>query len=180
MSLVEADDSRESSRRDLLWPRKRHHFGTRIRDNASAQSAPRMLQGAAMSKLTHHNSSRNWPLGAACSLLLALSGCPSSDSKGPTAREQCEALAEDTCDKLVSCASKLTDEKLTDADHQDCVDSVTDETECKNAVSISDDYPDCVDAIRGATCDDVYSVDEDDNLVVNDLPPVCNGVIKVK
>jgi hypothetical protein len=120
-----------------------------------------------------------WPLALGCALLL-LTGCPSDSNNGPTARQQCEALAEDTCDKLVSCASKLTEEHFTDADHKDCVDSVTEETECRNAVSISDDYPDCVEAIRNASCDDVYSVDDDGNLVVNNLPPMCSGVVKVK
>lgn len=109
-----------------------------------------------------------------------LGGCPSDSDNGPTARQQCEALAEDTCDKLVSCASKLTDTDFTEADHKDCVDTVTEETECKNAVSIGDDYPDCIDAIRNASCDEVYSIDDEGNLVVNDLPPMCSGVVKVK
>jgi hypothetical protein len=57
---------------------------------------------------------------------------------------------------------------------------VTSETECSKAVEISDDYPDCIDAIRNATCDDVYGVDDDGYLVVNELPPMCRGVVKVR
>lgn len=124
-------------------------------------------------------TSPRWLLGLGSLLLLAQTGCP-SDSNGPSAQQQCEALAEDTCDKLVSCASKLSGEKLTAADHKDCVDSVKEESGCSSAVSVSSNYSKCVDAIQGASCDDVYSVDTDGSLVVNDLPSVCNGVVLSK
>lgn len=118
-----------------------------------------------------------WLLGLGSLLLLAQAGCP-SDSKGPSPKQQCEALKDDICDKLVSCAGKLTGEKLTEADHQDCLDSIMDsDSDCDKAVRVSDDYPTCVDAIQDATCDDVYSVNDDDELVVNDLPSVCEEVI---
>jgi hypothetical protein len=66
------------------------------------------------------------------------------------------------------------------ADHKDCVDSITTEAECSKAVSISKGYAECTDTIRSATCDDVYSVADDGTLQVNDLPPVCDGVILTK
>src|SRR6185312_8426493 len=102
-----------------------------------------MLQGLAMLKPTHPRGSlwartftdalQGGPLALSFALI-TLTGCPSDSDNGPTARQQCEALAEDTCDKLVSCASELTDEDLTEADHKNCVESVTSETECSKAV----------------------------------------------
>ena len=114
-------------------------------------------------------------------LLLAtqVSGC-GSDQSGPSAQDQCEMLANETCDRLVSCASKLTGEKLGTADHKDCVDSITAEADCSKAVSVTKGYAECTDTIRSATCDDVYSVADDGTLEVNDLPPVCEGVILTK
>jgi hypothetical protein len=118
-----------------------------------------------------------WLLGLGSLFVIAQSGCGSSGD-GPSPQAQCQALAEDTCDKLVSCASELSGEKLTAADHKDCVDSVEKESECSSATAIGSSYGACVDAIKSATCDDVYSVDTDGSLVVNDLPSVCRGVVK--
>jgi hypothetical protein len=81
---------------------------------------------------------------------------------------------------LVSCASKLTGQKLGAADQKDCVDSFTAETDCSKAVSVSKGYAACSDTIRSATCDDVHSVADDGTLEVNDLPPVCGAVILTK
>jgi hypothetical protein len=140
-----------------------------------------VLQGAAMSKSSqvHRSSSRapRWLLGLGSLVLIAQTGCGSS-SDGPSPQAQCEALAEDTCDKLVGCASKLSGEKLTAADHKECVDSVKEASECSSATAIGAKYGECVDAIKSASCEDVYSVNDQGELDVNDLPSVCNGVIK--
>jgi hypothetical protein len=131
------------------------------------------------SALTSGWASR-WLLGVSSLLLAAqISGC-SSDHSGPSAQDQCEMLAEQTCDRLVNCASELTGEKPGSTDHKDCVDSITSESDCSKAVSVSKGYAECIDDIRSATCDDVYSVAADGSLEVNELPPVCKGVILTK
>jgi hypothetical protein len=111
---------------------------------------------------------------------LAVVGCSSDDKKGPSAQDQCEMLADAMCDRLVTCANELTGEKLGATDRNDCVESVTSASDCSKAVSVSSDYDECSDRIRSASCDDVWSVDDDGTLEVNGLPPVCEGVILTK
>lgn len=106
-------------------------------------------------------------------------GC-TSDKKGPSAQDSCEMLADAMCERLVNCASELTGEKLSASDRADCVEGITAESDCDKAVEISKDYDECSDRIRSASCDDVWSVDDDGNLEVNGLPPVCEGVIITK
>jgi hypothetical protein len=104
-------------------------------------------------------------------------GCSSDDKKGPSAQDSCEMLTDAMCERLTTCASELTGQKLSAEDKNELCDQVLFEIDCGKAVSISKDYDECSDSIGAASCDDVYSVDDDGNLEVNDLPPVCKGVI---
>jgi hypothetical protein len=128
---------------------------------------------------SHINPTRRgprWLLGLGGVLMLTQTGCP-SDSKGASPQQQCEALSDEISDKLVSCAEKLSGEKLSTSERRDLVDSVEEGIDCSKAVRVSDDYPTCIDAVQDASCDDVYSVDDDDQLVPNDPPSVCEEVI---
>jgi hypothetical protein len=128
-----------------------------------------------MSKFIHRFSS-----SVVLAVCLCGFGCSSGDKKGPSAQDQCEMLADAMCDRLVNCASELTGEKLGASDRSDCVDSITTDTDCSKAVAVSSDYDECSARIRAASCDDVWSVDDDGTLEVNGLPPVCEGVILTK
>lgn len=86
-------------------------------------------------------------------------------------------LTDAMCERLTTCAGELTGHKLSASDKDELCDQVLSEIDCSKAVSISDDYDECSDGISAASCDDVYTVDDDGNLEVNDLPPVCQGVI---
>ena len=139
-----------------------------------------------MSNLSHANDSRlslrrapRWLLGLGGFLLVAQTGCP-SDSKGPSPQQQCEALAEDICDKAVSCYSELSGEKATAQDRKDCVKELLEDDDCSKAVRVSDDYPKCIDAVQHADCEDVWRVDDTGEPVLNELPSVCEDVILTK
>lgn len=103
--------------------------------------------------------------------------CSSDSNKGPSAQDSCEMLTDSMCERLTTCAAELTGHKLSVSDKNGLCDQVLSEIDCSKAVSISDDYDECSDGISAASCDDVYTVDDDGNLEVNDLPPVCQGVI---
>jgi hypothetical protein len=133
-----------------------------------------------MNQFYHTNDSLSWPrlprwiLAVGGLWMLAQTGCP-SDSKGPSPQTQCEALADDICDKLVSCYGELTGDKPSEKDRQACLTPL--KADCKNAVGVDANYPKCVDSIHDATCDDVFSVNDDGDLEANDLPSVCEDVI---
>jgi len=116
--------------------------------------------------------------------LLALAICAavgcSDDDDDSSAQDRCVALAEATCERLVSCAGELTGEDLGDADQADCVDSVRAESECSRAVATGPGYNECISIIRDASCEDVWSVDADGDLELNELPEVCEGVIQTQ
>lgn len=117
------------------------------------------------------------------SLLVIVSlqvGCSSDDKKGPSAQDSCEMLTDAMCERLTTCAGELTGEKLSTNDKNELCDQVLFQIDCSKAVSVSDDYDECSDSISAASCDDVYSEDDEGNLQVNDLPPVCKGVIIAK
>jgi len=149
-----------------------------------------VLQAAVMSNLNQAHESRlsvsspvrapRWLLALSSCLLIAQGSCGGDDNKGPSPQQQCEALAEDTCDKLLTCASELSGERLTEADRRDCLDSIKAEADCNQAVSVTDNYTECVDTIQDAECEDVFSVNADGELEANELPPVCSGVIRTK
>jgi hypothetical protein len=116
----------------------------------------------------------------AFTVCLALVGCSSDGNKGPSVQDQCEMLAAAMCDRLVDCASELTGEKLGTSDRNGCIDGITTDLDCNNALAVSSHYDECNTRIGAASCDDVWSVDDDGTLEVNDLPPVCEGVILTK
>lgn len=122
-------------------------------------------------------------------LLIAQVSCSSSDGKA-SAPQQCEALSEDICDKIVDCYKELTGAKVDASWRNDCVDSLVNDqdTPCSSAVRVSDSYGTCVDTIHAASCEDVLVVDDNgDPLVdedgvpaINDLPSSCEDVILTK
>jgi hypothetical protein len=111
-----------------------------------------------------------------CSLQM---GC-SSDDKGPSPQDSCEMLTDIMCERLTTCAGELTGEKLSASERDDLCDQVLSEIDCSKVVAISEDYDECSDSIAAASCEDVYSVDDDGTLEVNELPPVCEGAILTK
>ena len=111
---------------------------------------------------------------ASCSFQV---GCSSDAKKGPSAQDSCEMLTDAMCERLTTCAGELTGHKLSASDKTDLCDNVLSEIDCSKAVSISHDYDECSNSISSAACEDVYIVDDAGNLEVNDLPPVCEGVI---
>jgi hypothetical protein len=117
-------------------------------------------------------------------LVFALSsfqvGCSSDDNDGPSAQDSCEMLTDAMCERLTTCAGELTGQKLSASDRDELCDNVLSEIDCNKVVAVSDDYEECSDSIASASCEDVYSVDDDGNLEVNELPPVCEGVILTK
>jgi hypothetical protein len=131
-----------------------------------------------------------WLLGLGGLFLIAQVSCSSSDGKNASPEQQCEALSEDICDKIVNCYAELTGEKADSAFREDCVDSLINDqdTPCSDAVKVGDTYGQCVDNIHAASCEDVLVVDDNGDLLVdedgvpgiNELPSSCENVILTK
>lgn len=63
---------------------------------------------------------------------------------GDSAEDKCVALLETVCDRVVDCG-------LGDS-HDECMDAITESTDCSEAKKVGESYGECVGDIEDASC----------------------------
>lgn len=92
-------------------------------------------------------------------LALALLTACAAEKEGPDPSAQCDRFVNLYCDRWTACVDNA-------APHSECRESTG--IDCGATVAVSDDYPECLDALRAQACSAVEA---------GELPARCEGVL---
>jgi len=111
-------------------------------------------------------------------LVLAATGCGSSDDDAASPKQKCTDLVTQFCKSAAGCevSGGLIEASQEAAEISTCETDANKQVECSKAQSVTSSYDACMAKLKNPPCDDVNQAIMDGTL---GLPSECEGVILV-